>query len=240
MKTISFGKKPIKLIQTKRSRYMRLSVSPAGEIRLTTPLHIGQQHINNFLVAQSKWLEQVLQKLTPLPKLQLTSGSSFYLLGENFSLQLYYKHAQTKAYIDPKSTKLYLFSAATNEHSLTAKERETIRQACRQAVSTYLHQPITILAKTYSQQLQTKFSNIAIREQSSRWGSCSNRGNLNFNWKIGLAPLPVFKYVVAHEVAHLVEHNHSKAFWQLVGQLEPTYREAKYWLQHNSQQLEIF
>ena len=69
-----------------------------------------------------------------------------------------------------------------------------------------------------------------MRDQRSRWGSCSSKGALSFNWRLVLAPHDVLDYVVVHEVCHLVEHHHGAAFWRLVGSAAPGYRESKAWL----------
>ncbi len=81
---------------------------------------------------------------------------------------------------------------------------------------------------------------ITIRDTRSRWGSCSPSGNLNFSWRLILAPDPVLDYVVAHEVAHLVEHNHSPAFWAVVDRLTP-YREiGREWLRAQGNELHLY
>ncbi len=71
---------------------------------------------------------------------------------------------------------------------------------------------------------------VAVRDQSSRWGSCSTSGVLSFSWRLILAPSLVLNYLAAHEVAHLVEMNHSPKFWQLVRDLCPDHERAKVWL----------
>jgi predicted metal-dependent hydrolase len=73
-------------------------------------------------------------------------------------------------------------------------------------------------------------ASIRIRGQSSRWGSCSSAGRLNFNWRLVLTPDFVLDYVAAHEVAHLVEMNHSAAFWQVVEQTLPDMERGRAWL----------
>lgn len=74
------------------------------------------------------------------------------------------------------------------------------------------------------------YGRITIREQKTRWGSCSGKGNLNFNWKLVLAPPEVLDYVVVHELAHRREMNHSAAFWRIVEQVIPDYRERRRFL----------
>lgn len=81
---------------------------------------------------------------------------------------------------------------------------------------------------------------ITIRDTVSRWGSCSKTGHLNLSWRLGLAPLFVADYVIAHEVAHLVEMNHSAAFWRVVAELCPDYRKAEAWLKKNTAYLYSF
>ncbi len=80
-------------------------------------------------------------------------------------------------------------------------------------------------------------SRLSIRGQKTRWGSCSRRGNLSFNWKLLMAPEPIIDYVVIHELAHLKEMNHTKRFWQLVGQHCPDWRNHKKWLKDHAVEL---
>lgn len=80
---------------------------------------------------------------------------------------------------------------------------------------------------------------ITIRDQKTRWGSCSSRGSLSFNWKLYLAPPQCLDYVVVHELCHLVEMNHSPAFWSLVESIMPDYRTWKTWLKENGYTLDL-
>ena len=74
------------------------------------------------------------------------------------------------------------------------------------------------------------YGRISIRSQKTRWGSCSAKGNLNYNWKLMLCPERVQDYVVVHELAHRKEMNHSPAFWAEVEKILPDYRERRKWL----------
>lgn len=85
-------------------------------------------------------------------------------------------------------------------------------------------------SRRYAARLKLSIKRISVRDQSSRWGSCSNTGVLSFSWRLILAPSYVLDYLAAHEVAHLVELNHSPRFWRLVGKLYPDYERAKVWL----------
>ena len=78
--------------------------------------------------------------------------------------------------------------------------------------------------------LGVRVRRISIRDQSSRWGSCTSAGSLSFSWRLILAPPFVLDYLAAHEVAHLVEMNHSPRFWRVVGRICPSMERAKKWL----------
>jgi predicted metal-dependent hydrolase len=81
---------------------------------------------------------------------------------------------------------------------------------------------------------------IQIRDQRSRWGSCSTRGTLSFNWRLVLAPFEVLDYVVVHELCHLREPNHSRRFWRLVEERRPDWRAHRDWLHEHGPELLAF
>jgi predicted metal-dependent hydrolase len=85
-------------------------------------------------------------------------------------------------------------------------------------------------SRRHAATLGVAIKRIAVRDQSSRWGSCSNSGALSYSWRLILAPPFVLDYLAAHEVAHLIELNHSPRFWRLVRQLTPDTERAKAWL----------
>jgi predicted metal-dependent hydrolase len=85
-------------------------------------------------------------------------------------------------------------------------------------------------AAHYAEVLNVKVRRISIRDQSSRWGSCTSAGSLSFSWRLILAPPYVLDYLAAHEVAHLVEMNHSARFWRVVGRICSSVERAKTWL----------
>jgi predicted metal-dependent hydrolase len=92
------------------------------------------------------------------------------------------------------------------------------------------HARISLLAQSEAAALGVSFTRLTIRDQRSRWGSCSSKGTLSFNWRLVLAPQDVLDYVVVHEVCHLVEHHHGASFWKLVAKRRPGYLDSKQWL----------
>ena len=85
-------------------------------------------------------------------------------------------------------------------------------------------------AQAYADALGVRVKRLSIRDQSSRWGSCTSAGSLSFSWRLILAPPFVLDYLAAHEVAHLVEMNHSARFWRVCGKVCPSMERAKKWL----------
>jgi hypothetical protein len=85
-------------------------------------------------------------------------------------------------------------------------------------------------ADQWAVRMGVRFKSVTIRDQKTRWGSCSSRGTLSFNWRLVMAPPAVQTYVVIHELAHLKQPNHSPAFWQVVRQHYPEYKQARAWL----------
>ena len=89
---------------------------------------------------------------------------------------------------------------------------------------------LEIASRKYAAQLGVILKRVSVRDQTSRWGSCSTTGVLSFSWRLILGPPFVLDYLAAHEVAHLVEMNHSRRFWRLLARLCPRLERAKLWL----------
>jgi predicted metal-dependent hydrolase len=96
---------------------------------------------------------------------------------------------------------------------------------------------ITGLVEHYALLYQVNYRRIAIKDQKTLWGSCSRHGNLNFNWRITLAPEEIQRYVIVHELCHLKEMNHSARFWALVAQAIPDYKTCRKWLKTEGKSL---
>ena len=117
--------------------------------------------------------------------------------------------------------------------SIFKNEEEQYSEAVNQIMTWYKSQARRYFAQEVeSEKAKCSFSynGIAIKDTSSRWGSCSAQKNLNFNWRLVMAPPEILRYVVCHEIAHLTHLNHSNDFWSLVEKMFPKYKEAKQWL----------
>lgn len=101
----------------------------------------------------------------------------------------------------------------------------------------YYYPLISRLAESIGKEI-APVNRITIRSQKTRWGSCSSKGNLNFNWRLLMAPAEILDYVVVHELCHLLYLNHSRQFWQAVGNILPDYPKRRSWLKANGMLLE--
>lgn len=119
--------------------------------------------------------------------------------------------------------------ASSESPALTAAERARYIEIARDI--------FTRKAEYYARIMDVTYGRISIREQKTRWGSCSSQGNLNFNWRLILAPEDVLDYVVVHELAHRKEMNHSKAFYAIVESVLPDYHTSRKWLRDNGDRL---
>ena len=124
--------------------------------------------------------------------------------------------------------------------SLPAPEDEAaVRAALKQALSRRALTRIRERLDEYAPRIGVSYGRVAIRDQKSRWGSCSAKHNLNFNWKLIMAPEEALRYVVIHELCHLIEFNHSARFWKLVETQMPEYEAWKKWLKAHGSELGV-
>ena len=112
-----------------------------------------------------------------------------------------------------------LAEARQNRREISEQEREEGIRAAKEQIPRRV--------AYFARQMGVTYGRITIREQKTRWGSCSSKGNLNFNWKLMLMPEEVLDYVVVHELAHRLEMNHSERFWAIVAEILPDYRERR-------------
>ena len=142
------------------------------------------------------------------------------------------RSADIKRFVESKSDWIEKHLAGRDlaaPDKFTEHELKLLREKTRQLV--------TERVKHYAPMIGVKYNQIAIRTQRTRWGSCSSKGNLNFNCLLGLTPPEVLDYVVVHELCHLIEMNHSKQFWDAVARSIPDYKVHRKWLKDNGNKL---
>ncbi len=114
---------------------------------------------------------------------------------------------------------------------------ETLPARALRALKKMAKSDLTEAVTRHAERLQVKPARISVKDTRSRWGSCSHQRNLSFSWRLVLAEPFVLDYVAAHEVAHILEMNHSRAFWETVEQTYPDWRRARDWLKTNGPSL---
>lgn len=226
------GRTEYTLIQSVRST-IRLSVNESGEVRVYAPKAMRLRDVDAFVSAHRADVEQMEGRVRQRQQLfeaghPLADGEKLLVQGREVTLRVRPSNAR-RARLD--GDELILESPQT--------DRASLRALIRHALSVEEVALIRGLIAVHAPALGVSPGRIAIREQKSRWGSCSSRGNLNFNWKLMLAPPEALEYVVVHELCHLIEFNHSARFWRLVESRLPEYEGAKKWLKDHGEKLNI-
>lgn len=119
-------------------------------------------------------------------------------------------------------------------------EAEPTEKLTREKVIALAEEALKVIPERveyFAKVIGVTYGKITVRNQKTRWGSCSSKGNLNFNCLLMLAPTEVLDYVVVHELCHRKQMNHSKAFWLEVEKVLPDYKEARKWLKEDGSQI---
>ncbi len=124
---------------------------------------------------------------------------------------------------------------SNTQNPLSLAQQEALKKRYMQAAKEYFPKRVAY----YQQFTGGRYERISIREQKTRWGSCSSRGTLSFNWKLMLAPPGILDYVVVHELCHLRHMNHSRDFWAAVESVLPDYKERRKWLKDHGSELTL-
>lgn len=224
---------PYVLRVSARARVLRFVIRPERGLEVVAPRGTAQARVEQGLREKSSWILATLDRVeaetraaAPPP---LTDGLLLPFAGRTLTLRL---HAGA-----PSGRFRVRLTEQVLALTLPDLDQDTIR-----AVLTrwYRHEARVLFAERVSywnSSYRFAYGRIAIKEQKSRWGSCSRQGNLNFNWRLLLAPLPVLDYVVVHELCHLKELNHSARFWHLVAVACPTYAANRRWLREHGRSL---
>ncbi|WP_297501165.1 SprT family zinc-dependent metalloprotease [Thermococcus sp.] len=186
-------------------KYARIEVKPDGRIVVTAP---EGYDVDSFVERHRGWLEARLGEIEGLKEV---AEKGFPIDGE------FYRVIRGRRAKVHERFKTVVFSAYADESLAELKA--------------FLRPKIIALVDEYSRKMDVSPEKVFIRHQRSRWGSCSPKGNLNFNVRLVSVPPELREYVVVHELAHLKYMNHSKAFWELVGRFYPDYRGAREELQ---------
>jgi predicted metal-dependent hydrolase len=206
-----------------------ISVERDRKVIIRVPEGLSELKINELILSKEKWIIEKLnhnQKYNPTSsKKEFVSGETLNYLGRNYQLQI------TDSKIDSIIFDNRFLISKSNQSQANKLFKEWYKLKAIEKIK-----PIT---RKFAKNLGVSYKEIKISEMKYRWGSCTTGGNLLFNWRIIKAPLYVVEYVIVHELAHLIEHNHSDNFWNIVSVQLPNYNKAKDWLKMNGEILEV-
>lgn len=249
---------PVELRRSRRARRFSLKVSHTERAAiLTLPQQVRIEEAGDFLARHMDWLKRQLNRLPePVP---FAEGAVFPLRGVshkiNFVGAVRYQGVVWVDQDDAATADQWAVVSACEKCSNANLEVNDTREFPRICVSGgQTHGPRRLMdwlrteAKAdlsarlihHAANLGVRPKRITVRDQSTRWGSCSTTGTISFSWRLIFAPSYVLDYVVAHEVAHLREMNHGPRFWRLVRETMPDMQKARMWLKQKGAELHRF
>jgi len=213
------------LRRDRRARNITIHIDAAvGGARIVMPVSASVAEAERVLRRHAKW---VLTRIDALPpRIPFVPGAVIPFRGAPHRIV---HRATGRGVVERVDGALCV--TGLSEH-LPRRLQDWLRREAGAEISPLALEKAGILGRTVRR--------VSLRDPRSRWGSCSAEGRLSFSWRLILAPPMVLDYVVAHEAAHLVEMNHSPAFWRIVDGLTPYAREARRWLRVNGETLHAY
>lgn len=214
---------PLMLRESSRAKRLTLRFHPEteGKVILTLPLLCSKKQAFQFIEQSMPWLEKQLEK--SFPKFTYADGMLLPIFGKHYEL----RHKPSSSYRSWWGSDHLLI------HAPLPKFGVCVQRSLHQVAKQFLTERTTF----YANQLRKPVNRVTLRDTRSRWGSCSSHGNISYSWRLVFAPELVADYVCAHEVAHLVEMNHSQQFWHIVEGFCSDYRTLRLWLRQNGKSL---
>ena len=219
--TLSVGHIQVTVRRSERTRRLALKIDPLLGPVLVLPYKASLRDGQAFLDRNTGWLEDRLAKAPE--RIPFTENAVVPILGQDHTI----RHA-------PEARRGVWLDLGALHVSGKAEHMPRRVQDFLKAETLRVVRP---LAFDLSAKINRTPTRITIRSLKSRWGSCSSAHDLSFSWRLIMAPQDVLTYVVAHEVAHMAQMNHSPAFWEVVAHLHPDYSAPRRWLKANGSQL---
>lgn len=219
------GNPPVTIILKRNARARRLSLRVSrldGRVTLSLPNWTPEVEALGFAQEKEVWIRRQLAGKSKV----VVPAIGENVLFEGVEIPIVQGAGRSARYEDGE------LHVPGNPDSAPARVAAFLKVMARQR--------LTDACDDYVEQVGKSYGRVTIRDTRSRWGSCSSEGNLMFSWRLVMAPQDVLNYVAAHEVAHLVEMNHSAAFWDVVEGICPTYQAPRKWLRVNGQHLHAY
>lgn len=217
--------RPVALRRNARARRLSLKLDPAsGEVVVVAPLRVPAQVIADFVNRHAEW---VRRRRAAMPgRTPFLPGAEIPILGVPH--RIVHDPAAGRGV---RCAEGELRVGGPAEH-LGARLAAWLRAEARRQ--------LLVRSRAAALKLGVTVAAVTVRDTRSRWGSCASSGRLSYSWRLLLAPESVLDYVVAHEVAHLVEMNHSARFWAVVDRLHPDADRCRAWLKAKGQDLHLY
>ncbi|WP_375658439.1 M48 family metallopeptidase [Bartonella sp. MR30HLJHH] len=216
--------------ENKCARRLTLRIDASGQrICVTTPPAISLCTVQSFIEKHRSWIEARLARVQiSHENAYLKEGATIPLLGVCHSI----KHREGRGV-----TEIIAGDAEQDPQIIVYGQLEYLPRRVADVLKKQAAHIITPLVAHYAHKVERKVKSICYKDTRSRWGSCSIDKRLSFSWRLVMAPKEVVEYVVAHEVAHLVEMNHGPRFWALCEELCPDSKTYRAWLKENAHRL---
>ena len=223
---------PIEIVFSKKRKTISIQIKP-DSIRVLSTYWISKNSVREFILKNESWIRKKLadQKLRVKPITNLVNNEKLTLCGKNYTLKV-----NSQPIIEPE------IRSETIIISNNFKTRKTFGSIESQILKLLKDFSFRVLQrKTFeiSQIMNVRYNSVKIKNYKSRWGSCSSKGDISFNWKIIFAPENIIEYLVVHELSHLIYFNHSKLFWNKVEEFQYNYKENRKWLKENGYKLDL-
>ncbi|HEX6441759.1 MAG TPA: SprT family zinc-dependent metalloprotease [Stellaceae bacterium] len=214
---------PLSIRVNPRARRLLLRVDASSRaVELVLPHGVAAEHGLRFLSAQRGW---IANRLGALPAaVPFAEGAIVPVFGE--------PHRICRE-SDPSAPPVAIRQGEIRVRG----EPAHLPRRVRDHLARLAGQEFARRARAFAARIDKRVARVTVRDTTSRWGSCSAAGNLAFSWRLIMAPEPVVDYVVAHEVAHLAEMNHSPRFWRVVASLVPDHAAPRAWLRRHRSRL---
>ncbi|MDH4248896.1 MAG: M48 family metallopeptidase [Deltaproteobacteria bacterium] len=210
-----------------------LTVDPEQGLVVRCPKRFSRSRLETILRKKARW---ILDKQAHAQRLQAQREQRVWKQGMMLPFRgnwypLHLEPGQRGSILRLEAGHLKLISADTG--GFLPPDPGVLRTQLINAYKSIARKDIPSRVQYFQDHLALTPRRVSVREQKRRWGSCSSKGSLNFNWRLVLAPPEVMDYVIVHELCHLRELNHSPRFWAQVGAVLPNYAHCKLWLREN-------
>lgn len=224
-------------IEKSKRKTISIAVYANGEVVVKAPYKISNSTIEDVVKKKQDWIikkrsEAIAQTelKQKMDYLSYKSGSNLLYEGKLYPLNI--------AHTSKTKHQKVVFTGTSFELEVNNEDAMHVRKIMRDWYREQAREKFRSRVEYYNQYLNIAYGTIRIKEQKGCYGSCSSKGNLNFNWKCILAPKDILDYVVVHELCHLKYFNHSIQFWRLVSSLMPDYKDKISWIKENGRLLE--